>query len=344
MRPPALPQQTNSATHQCAIFSVIAPLIAFLLAGALNAWLELIPRAAMMVADVFFFLVVIAGLITAIVGLCGIQKYGTRKLLGRSIAGLIINGLLLGLFAVMVIAGLKKAVAGYKDLVQMQNDTREIQAKARESFNDDTGITNFDINSMNKVQGDLDRAAKTLTGDGALMSQVLSQYLSRMRASHESYEIEATKLRAANILAFSNVTSRADLATSRRLVEHFMRANLDFDMTISNSETSIRADLEKMNLPPEKVEGLVNNIPAEFTLRCDLNMRIGECNNDLGQAMLAILDQLDFIWGKWHFDPVNQKVFFKHDVDLEIYNNELENIHSAEHRRVVFQKQFLNLH
>lgn len=315
----------------------------FLLAVAVQTWFKPIPRVATMVLGVLFFLAVVAGLITAIVGLCGIQEYGTRKLLGRSIAGLLMNGLLLGLFALGFVVGFNKAIDNNKDLEQVQNDSREMQAKAKESFNDKTGITNIDVNSLSKMQGDLDRASQTLTGDDASISQAMSQYLSRMRASTESYTIEITKLRAANILAFSNVTSKADLATSRRLVEHFMQANLDFEMTISNSETSIRADLQALKVPSEKIESVISGFDSKFVPRCDLDMRIRECDNDLGQAMLAILDRLDSIWGQWHYDPVNQKILFDHDADLAAYNDLLENIHSAARRQLVFQKQLVNL-
>ena len=162
----------------------------------------------------------------------------------------------------------------------MQSDSREMQAKAKASFNEETGITNLDVTSINKLQGDLDQASRTLTGDDASISQAMAQYVSRMRARTESYSLEIDQLRAANILAFSNVTSRADLTTDRQLVKHFIQANRDFEMTTSNSETSIRADLQTLNVSPEKIESVMSGFDSKFEPRYELDMRIRECDND----------------------------------------------------------------
>src|SRR5512134_2039377 len=101
--PPPVPpgKGTKSLAHQAALGSLLAPLLAVLVVAAVRAAWDTKPTAAAgMLVGGFAVLLIAAGLALAIIGLCGIREHGTRGILGRSIAGLLINGVLFIAFAV----------------------------------------------------------------------------------------------------------------------------------------------------------------------------------------------------------------------------------------------------
>ena len=79
---------------QAALASVVAPGIAAVVnVMAISATLD--SRAGKLVIGIAGLSLIVAGLICAVVGLCGIRKHGRKGILGYSIAGLLINGFLI---------------------------------------------------------------------------------------------------------------------------------------------------------------------------------------------------------------------------------------------------------
>ncbi|MDZ7615667.1 MAG: hypothetical protein U1E05_01610, partial [Patescibacteria group bacterium] len=87
-------KSTPPLAKQAALASVVAPGIAVLVnVLAISATQD--SRAGKLAIGIAGLSLIVVGLICAIVGLCGIRKHGRKGILGRSIAGLLINGFLI---------------------------------------------------------------------------------------------------------------------------------------------------------------------------------------------------------------------------------------------------------
>lgn len=343
MNPPPLPKPQPSAAHQCAKCSLVAPLIAILLSAAIRAAFTPVPPVVLIVSGLLAILFFIIGFITAIIGLCGIRESGSRGLLGRGIAGLLINGLFLIFCSLAAINGFQKAVTSRQLVTDLHTDTQELQANAKQSYNPKTGITNIDFKSLDRLQSDFNTAAQTTSGDDALVFQALSRYTAQMRSDLEKYHEAAAQLRTGHILTTSNLTDKTQIESRRELVQNFLTANQDLMHTTTNSADSIREDLENLKIPPAKIDSLMVRFNAKFAPRRDLEMQIRVCDDHIGQSMLTILDLLESDWGRWHYNAVNRKIYFNNPASLETYQNSLEAIHIAGKEQVMFQGQMVNL-
>ncbi len=284
-----------------------------------------------------------AGLVAAIIGLCGIREYGTRGLLGKGIAGSIINGVLLIVFGIAAVAGFNKAIASRQLSQNLHNDAQDMQASVKQSYNPKTGITNTDFKTFDKMQGDMNAAAQTMSGDDALASQAMSRYLARMRSGMEQYHAAATQLRTAHILSTADLTDKAQIASRRQLLQDFMAANENLKNVTTNSETSLRADLDSLKISPAKIDAVMAGFDAKFAPRRDLDLKIRECDDRMAQSMSAILDLLETDWGQWHFSATDKKIYFDRTAARRVYQESIQSIKVTSEEQVTLQGELVNL-
>jgi hypothetical protein len=79
---------------RAALASVVAPGIAVLV-NVMTISATQDSRAGKLAIGIAGTSLIVAGLVCAVVGLCGVRKHGRKGILGRSIAGLLINGFLI---------------------------------------------------------------------------------------------------------------------------------------------------------------------------------------------------------------------------------------------------------
>ena len=347
MNPPPLPKPEPSAAHRCALGSVIAPLIAILVAIVVHVTSTAPPPAVLIITGLIGIGLVIVGFVTGILGLTGIRQHGTRGLLGKGIAGVVINGALLVCFGVAAVAGfnnsVKKAIANQKLSQNLNADEQQLRDNARQSFNSKTGITNADFSSLDKMKGDLDSAAPALTGDKASFAKAMSDYLEKVRASMKNYQDASIELRAARILVTSNLTSVTQIESRREVLQNFITANENMENVITNSEDSIRADLSSMNVSQDMIDRTITGFDSTFLPRRDLSLQIRECDDRMSHSMGAILNLLETDWGRWHFNSFDQELYFDDAADREIYSDSLHDIRLAGQQQIQLQGELVNL-
>ena len=290
-----------------------------------------------------FILLTVAGFLIAIIGLCGIREHGTQGLLGKGIAGLLINGMFLIFFGVAVVIGFQKSSSTRQSIANLQSDEKAMQANFKQSYNSKTGNTNADFNSIDRIQGDIKTAAQASSGDNALILQAMSRHVALMRSAMKGYYDAAAKLRTGHVLVASNLTDKAQIIPRRELVQDFMVANDNLLFTITNSETYVRAALESQKIPPQKIPALMAAFEVKFAPRRDLDVQIRECDVHMGQSMLAILDVLETDWGNWHFDTKKNKIYFNDSSSRAAYQESLEVIKFAGSEQVSLQGKLVNL-
>jgi hypothetical protein len=112
--PPAPP--ANSFARQAALFSFLAPFIGaginFLGHQAVQG-----NRVGLIILGCIGTLFVFAGFVLGIMALIGTRKHGTRGILGRAIAGICINGIIICLMLI-AIPGFKRAAELAKEQQQ----------------------------------------------------------------------------------------------------------------------------------------------------------------------------------------------------------------------------------
>lgn len=342
--PPQLPQ--TSFAHQAARGSLLAPVLAILVGIAsqsLSASSGPVPGMAHVITGAAAALLILAGFVLGIVGLCGMNKYGTRGILGRSIAGLLINGLLLAIFAFGLVAGLGNRLKSQQALREMRGTVQDFQDNARKTFNPKTGITNVDVSHINRLRDQLDNASRSATGDDVGISKAMSLYLERMEKAAKNYQSAATELRAANVLSLNALTDKSQITARREVVRKFLAANDNLENTVSNSVEMVRADMVRFNVAPAKAAETLAGFESGLNSRRPLVLEIRRCDDQSGQAMQDILSLLETNWGKWQYHPDTNEVFFDDQTAKASYRQSMDVIKRAGDEQLQAQQKLVDL-
>jgi hypothetical protein len=329
--------------HQAATASLLAPLLAILVSAASQAAGSQASRIAAVTVGLVSLLFIVAGLIMGIVGLCGIKQNGPRGILGKSVAGLLINGLLLTFFMVGLVIGVGRSFQFRQFTEDLTNTVADMQAGAKQSYDSKNGITNVDFKSMQRLQNQFADAAQTMSGDDALISKAMARYVARMQDQMKKYEDAVTEVRTAKVLDLASLSDREQISTRREVVQNFIAANDEVKVMITNSEDFIRADLTDMNVSSEKIDQVIAGFDVKFAQRSVLDLQIRACDDRMGQGTLAMLDLLETNWGKWNYDPAKNVINFEDTYAQRSYRLSLNEIKNAGMEQVKEQGELVNL-
>jgi hypothetical protein len=119
-QPPPLPSSKKPFAAQAAQASLLAPLTAVGVSIVVNVGIgnQASPLAKIITGSLCVLLIVL-GLVFGIVALFGVRHHGRKGILGRAIAGVCINGILIALMA-LSIPGFMKAAERAKAMRQQQ--------------------------------------------------------------------------------------------------------------------------------------------------------------------------------------------------------------------------------
>jgi hypothetical protein len=124
-QPSALPLAKKPFAFQAAQASLLAPAIAFGLGIVVNVGMggQLPPLVGIIIGSLNIVLILL-GFIFGIIALFGMRNYGKRRILGRSIAGICINGILIALM-VISIPRYKKMAERAKEIQQQKSEQQQ---------------------------------------------------------------------------------------------------------------------------------------------------------------------------------------------------------------------------
>lgn len=351
MNPPPLPNSTSltgdkSFAHHAAFLSLRAPVLVILIAGAQHIVTQSggpVPRLEQAIAALAILLLTVVGLGLAIAGLCGIPRYGSRGILSRGIIGVLCNGILLLVFTSVFITGFNNGVKSRQFFQHLADMQRQAQVEQQKSFDPKIGLTNVNTANLERIRSQLDGGAQSLSGDDALIARALSRFASEMADAVKHYQFAKNELDAAHVLNLANLTDEQQIAPRREVVQRFIAANTKWAGFISNSADHFRGDLTTLQVPPDKVNAVLNGFRSKWTTRGPLILRIRDCDNRIGQGMLGILDVLDRNWGRWDYNAASESVKFD-DADAGVtYLQFLTQIRSAGQEQIELQRELLTL-
>jgi len=343
--PPPLPGDKKSLASQAALASLVAPLVAF----AINAMTTTAAqtsgstRLSRLVAGLTGGLLIVAGLVFAVIALCGMRRQNRRKILLLSLSGLAINGVL-AVFAVIAFKGEVKRTAEQRKVAEdIRASSRDFQRSVRDSYDPEKGITNVDGSSLDRLNRQFRDASKKMSGDDAIIMQAMANHLSRVQTALKAYEPAMKAYIGAEVLNAATLKQKSEIEPRRQIVREFLARNADLTKVIKDSEKSIRTDLAKSGLTPAKVENSMKAFKRSADPRNALTLQIRDCDKRLGDATIGALDLLEIHWNKWKYDPTESQLKFEETKTADEYNSFLDEISTAGDTQVKLQGKLVNL-
>lgn len=193
-------------------------------------------------SGVVIFFLCVAGLGLAIASLCNNPQQGAGGILGGGILGVVLNGILLLFFVGAFIVGLNRGVKSRRFVQDLRNTERNMQAGVQESYNRKTGITNIDVKGIERIRNQLDRGARTLSGDDALVARAMSKFAAEMENAAKKYQSARNELDAAHVLSLQSLVNKQQIASRREIVQRFLGANSELASVVSNAVDTVRAN------------------------------------------------------------------------------------------------------
>jgi hypothetical protein len=334
MNPPPIPSpnDNNSIAHQAAK----AALIATLLAIGLTAIVRSSP-----IGDLFAGALILAGFVAAIVALAGIPAYGTRGLLGRGLAGLVINAILIVIFTTNFVAARRKAAASRAAWQDVRASTDNLQSDLKKSFDPKTGITNVDLQDFTRVRDRLQNASQNLSGDDASLAKVMAAYFDRMQGALRNYQTAVTDLREAHVLAKFDPIDPKQFAGRREKVQQFLDANSALKQVITNAEVNIRDGLLKEKVSKTQVDRFLAGYHSSAAPINAITLQIRQCDDRMGAAMLDALTTLESRWGHWKCNSADQ-ILFDESITRSAYNDSVNALNAAAKEQLKLQGELVN--
>jgi hypothetical protein len=303
--------------------------------GPLAHWAVLACGAVMLAA-------VLAGIMLAIVALCGISKYGSEGILWRSCRGLCLSG-------VFLFAG----VTGYfharhnaqvlKDLRATSRQVNEDVKKDIASGKDVTVAVEDAQLGIEKMKTALDSASATTSGTDALVMKGSSDHLARAQVLFKAYATTLKAIQEPNVLDMGGVSKREQLQGRKEVVQRFMTANDKLQDFFANREKIFRRDLQAAGVPPDAVERVITGYKKSAGQHDLLVVKIRQDDHNMGTAILGMLNILDASWGKWTYNVQRKKVDFDDAATLDQYLSFRDQIESAAREQKTLQAKAVNL-
>ena len=351
MNPPPVPDPSlnppgkKSSAHHAASASLLAPLMVIFVSVAFHAVQKdsHMPPIANFVAGLCATLLLACGVACAIVGLCGIRQHGSSGILGKSLAGLVINAVLMLVFIGGFVAGVNKGLKSRQAARDLQAAAKDIQAGLRESFDPEKGITNFNHEQVDEFQRKLHAASSNLTGDDALVVKATAAHVGRVQVAGRELEAVVKELTEAHILDFSDVTAKDQLQSRRVVVQRFAEVNQKLASVISNSEALFRADLKRLGVSPAVTDSAMRGFHNAAVQRNSLLLQIRAADARMARGMTGILDLLEENWGAWKHDDATGKILFTRTGLVGPYNQFLDEVQTAGQNEINAQRRLINL-
>jgi hypothetical protein len=265
-----------------------------------------------------------------------------RQVLLASLIALPVVALIVFVVAPAVVAQRKsmQAKAAWRD---MEASANQAQSDLKKNFDPKTGITNADFTDSDKLREKLKDASQKLSGDDAVVARVGAEYLEQTQDAAKNYQTAAAKLREAHVLGQFDSSNPAQIATRREIVRDFIAANTTLKEVVMSSEDKVRAELVAAKIRDSKIDAYMRGFHSSAGPKNTLIVKIRQCDDRVGNAMLDILNTLETHRDRWETDLKADKIRFKDHADLATYNSDLAIIKTAGEEQLRLQTMLVNL-
>src|SRR5579871_6681148 len=133
--PPPLPQRTDTLFHHaanaCLVSLAVSIGLMVVVTGASMSQQSEVSSGQLRIMEAIPGVICVLGILSGIVALCGIPKYGRQGILGKALAGLIAYALLIGLAVPNLLAARERALRARDAQRQMTNEVAKMQQEMK---------------------------------------------------------------------------------------------------------------------------------------------------------------------------------------------------------------------
>ncbi|HEX5221365.1 MAG TPA: hypothetical protein VFZ59_17505 [Verrucomicrobiae bacterium] len=346
MNPPPLPKlkKANALPRQLALASLLAPGLALGVSAAIraaNANAEP-ARATHLILGGVSLLLIGSGFVSAIVALASIPRHGARGILGRGIAGLILNGLLLAILVVGFLHGVSRSARNRQANQDIKVVAEDMRQSLRESYDPEKGVTNLDSAKLDRLAREFKDAAGKMSGDEAIVMKANADYLGAAQKEFKSYQVALQAFTDAQVLDLATLTEKTQIASRREVVRRFLEANTGFETVLRDADKMIRTNLVKARLETSRIEKAMQAYNSSAGPQRSVTLQIRECDRQMGESVLAVLELLETQWGQWRYHASLNEITFSEAGHNKAYENLLGAIEAEGQKQVKLQGLLVN--
>ncbi len=280
----------------------------------------------------------LAGLVFSIMALCGIPHHGRAGLLGRGIAGLLLNGgsmLATTISLTLLWPGLQEA----KSLKQFDNAANTLKQSIRDSINPSNGAPNSTA-ALDKFIATSTEAAKNLKGPDAVTMQAGLSFFAKLKVENDAYTQSAAAMQNAEVLNGETLKAKDQIAPRRKIVQTFLDANQRLREFVRDSEQHFEAELKTRSVVPGDIDQALTSF-RKGAARNTLVLKIRDSDERIGKSMLTALTLVEQQWDRWKFDKDADKFTFEDAAAQKEYVTSVKEIENASEVQTLLKQQLL---
>ncbi len=161
-------------------------------------------------------LIYLVSIVLAVIALTGMSRYGKEGILRRSLSGLVLSAILLGIWGMAFVHGFQTALQNRKAANSItQAATEENNSLKKEFAQKGTIAPGSGQVTLKKMKSAFDQASRDMTGDEALVAKAGSAYMGKLQALLDDYTAAAQALKSQTVLNMSGVSQREQLAAEK---------------------------------------------------------------------------------------------------------------------------------
>ena len=282
---------------------------------------------------------------------CGIAALCHRReeeanVVGRSVAGLVVNSCLLALFFTAFVGGFKKgytqSVKARESLASVKQSIEEARQDVRRSFDTTNGIkANPEV--FDKTVDALKKASQQMEGESGRVMEASAAYLTELQKLSKVYDAEFKRLEGANILEAGTLTNKAQIGERKEIVQHFLKVNGDIDRFVAAGEQNFRAEMTRRKVSQTRIDREVEAFRKASQSRTPLIRAIRASDKRIGNGMLNVLTLLESDWGNWEYDRKSGGVVFSDQAILDRYLASLDDIVASGKQQIALQQRLVSM-
>lgn len=270
------------------------------------------------------------------------KKAGGRQILIASLIAVPI-AIAIILAVIHTINSQRKATASLAGWQDVKSSGRELHEEQKRNFDPKIGITNIDLARFEKMRDGIKTVSQNASGDEAIASRAVGQYFERLQTAVESYQDAAGKLRSAHVLDQFDSADTAQIPARRKIIQQFLDANAALKQVLTNFEERFRADLTDAKVRDLNIQDFLNVFHSKLAAKNALLLKIRQCDDRMGIAMLDALNTLESNRGHWKYDSIINKIQFETAATTEAYENAVSAIEATSKEQIKLQAQLVNL-
>lgn len=297
---------------------------------------------AQLAVRLIFCLLQLAAIIPAFYALLNCRKYGYARSLdcARVTIGFVAC---MGIF-IAVDQNLRKEWqknAERQRTQAVEKAMREYNADLRKDFNRNGTITD-DRERLNKLRAQTKEVSDKLSGNDKKLMLANTAYLDRMQKISAAYAKIQKEMEEAQVLDASNLSSREIIAQKRAIVVRLQQQNQLMTEFIRNSNTHLENELKQQNLPEKLIAEAMAGFRAKNLPRQKIMLEIRDCDEQICQATLHVLDTLHAHFGEWRVIPPSKLVQIDDDATRNILRGFYQEITDAAKKQTAAQQRLVN--